>query len=165
MGKTANCCFHHKSFDRTASSRAPSYCEWHPWLYGCPWRDIPAERYGNHRTISSSGSIGGEKAGFGQRWSSLDAASRCSRKDRLGSPLCRWYGCTRPSAQLAAKGGTRVRGFRSQVLAIKVHVKAEGYGKPMYFVLTGENGMRLCFPESRVESQTTAKAPSIAAGI
>jgi len=29
-----------------------------------PWRDIPAERYGNHRTISV-GSIGGEKQGFG----------------------------------------------------------------------------------------------------
>jgi len=43
-----------KSLDRTASSRAPSHCEWHPLacIVQVPWRDIPAERYGNHRTSS-----------------------------------------------------------------------------------------------------------------
>jgi len=63
------------------------------------------QRYGNHRTISV-GSIGGEKQGLATDMVKPDAASkRCSRKDRLGSPLCRWYGCTRPSACSWEKGG------------------------------------------------------------
>jgi len=48
-----------------------------------------------------------------------------------------------------------------------VHVKAEGYGKPMYFVLTGgERHETVAFPELVKKSQTTAKGPpNIAAGI
>lgn len=80
-----------------------------------------------------------------------DAASRCSREDRLGSPLCGWYDCACPPTC----GGCKRGGATSQALgrsvggfSTKVHIKAEGLGKPMHFVLTsGERHEAVAFAE------------------
>jgi len=108
-----------------------------PWLHRTgAWRDIPAERYGNHRTISSR-FYRWRKQGLATGWSSLMQQADAVGKI-LGSPLCRWYGCTRPSA-CSWWGGPEAQalGRSHGGFSTKVHVKAEGYSKPMYFVLTG----------------------------
>jgi len=81
-GKNCNRC--HKSLDRTASSRAPSHCEWHPLAasYGC-FGVIFQQNAMAIIGLFPVGSIGGEKQGFATDMVKPDAASRCSRKDRL----------------------------------------------------------------------------------
>lgn len=58
----------------------------------------------------------------------------------MGSPLCGWYDCPRSPARSGGKGGepeTQALGRSVGGFSTKVHVKAEGFGKPINFVLTG----------------------------
>lgn len=90
-----------------------------------------------------------------------NAASRCSREDRLSSPLCRWYGCTRSLACIGVqRGDPELQALGRSVggFSTKVHVKAEGFGKPIDFVLTGgERHEAIAFPQlvqgGKVKSQ------------
>jgi len=67
-----------------------------------------------------------------------DAASRCSRKDRLEVHFVDGT-VVRAHQHAAGAKGTEAQalGRSHGGFSTKVHVKAEGYGKPMYFVLTG----------------------------
>ncbi len=147
MGKTAKSATTTKSLGRTASSRTPSHYEWHSMAasHRCPSREIFQNAIVFHRTISSR-FYRWRKVGIWQQlWSSLMQLFRCTREDRLGSPLCRWYDCARSPACSWCKGGdpqSQALGRSVGGLGTKVHVKAEGFGKPINFVLTG--GERAC---------------------
>lgn len=80
-----------------------------------------------------------------------DAASRCRREDRLGSAFCGWYNCPRTPACSWCKGGepkAEALGYSVGGFSTKVHVKAEGFGKPINFVLTGgQRHEAVAFPQ------------------
>jgi len=107
----------------------------------CPARDIP-ERYGNHRTIPA-GSTGGEKPATA--WSRM--RRRCSRK--IDWKCILWMvRLARTSMQLVLRGTHKRRLWAQHSFSTKVHIKAEGFGKPMHFVLTGgERHETVAFPE------------------
>lgn len=82
----------------------------------------------------------------------LNATSRCSRGDRLGSPLCGWYdypgSLTHAAGALGGDPEAQALGRSVGGFSTKVHVKAEGFGKPINFVLTGgERHEAIAFPE------------------
>src|SRR5919112_1842102 len=75
---------------------------------------------------------------LGERPSGASAASRCWRSARLGAALSRFYCHPSASARSRGKKGDHDQALgRSQGgISNKIHLRAEGSGKPMVFVLT-----------------------------
>jgi len=70
---------------------------------------------------------------------SATTTKRCSRADRLGEALRRWDGDTSPSTCGWGKKGEQNQealGKSQGGFSTKLHLRAEGKGKPMTFVLT-----------------------------
>src|SRR5713226_3496371 len=66
-------------------------------------------------------------------------AERCGGRDRLGEAFCRWHDYSSPSACGRGKRGDQNQealGKSQGGFSTKLHLRAEGRGKPMTFVLT-----------------------------
>ena len=103
---------------------------------GAPWRDLPKEKYGCHSTISSR-FYRWRQAGVWQKiWETLmQQAHAEGRRDwevHSGDTTV----VRAPQHAAGAKGAAKA-GFGSPGgFSTKVHIKSEGSGKPMAFVLT-----------------------------
>ena len=153
MGKTGILAATTKSLERATSSRPPSRCECHPLVasHGCSLAGYPtrtiwqsSDDFQPVLSVAKSRDLAADMV-------KLNATSRCSREDRLGSPLCRWYDCPRSPACCWGKGGEpEIQALGRSVggFSTKVHVKAEGFGKPINFVVTsGERHEAVAFPD------------------
>lgn len=153
MGKTAILAAATKSLDRTASSRPPSRFEWHSMAapHGCPLARYPSRTLRQSSDDFQSVLSVAQSRDLAATLVKPNAASRCSREDRLGSAFCRWNDCPRSPTRSGRKGGdpeAQALGRGVGGFSTKVHIKAEGFGKPINFVLTGgERHEAIAFPE------------------
>src|SRR3712207_5141586 len=70
---------------------------------------------------------------------STAAAGRCERQVELGAAFCRWHQCAGPSARGWGKKGdpeTEALGRSRGGFSTKLHLRAEGGGKPLMFLVT-----------------------------
>lgn len=110
---------------------------WKP-ATGAPWRDLP-ERYGPWSRVYRY-CWRWQRAGL---WDSVFAEVQrqedAAGGARLGAPVCRWHRDSRPPACGGRKGGgpeAEALGRSQGGFSTKVHLRAEGHGKPMTFVFT-----------------------------
>lgn len=106
---------------------------------GAPWRDLP-ERYGKWQTVSSR-FYRWRQAGI---W--IGSSKHCSNKPTVRGNLtgqcnaiCRFNGGESSSTLSRGKrgeAGTEALGRSQGGLSTKVHLRAEGSGKPMRIVIT-----------------------------
>src|SRR5512135_2398896 len=122
------------------------------WVHrtGAPWRDLPAERYGPVGTVSSRFYRWRQAGVWTQIWTTLQtAAEACGAIDwtlhfvdativraHQHAAGARWVGekeGTSPQERAAAEALGRSQGGFST----KIHLRAEGQGRPMAITLTG----------------------------
>jgi len=105
---------------------------------GAPWRDLPP-RYGKVQGVLLPLST------LAREWSVGTGlcypAKRCRgrRAHRLATALCGFDDCSRPSARRWRKRGDpqqEALGRSQGGFSTKIHLRAEGEGKPLVFVLT-----------------------------
>lgn len=113
---------------------------------GAPWRDLP-ERYGPWRTVASR-FYRWRQAGL---WDRLPAPGGRSGPTGLAGSLCGRDHCPRPSARRGGAGGknpaAQALGRSRGGWSTKVHLRAEGHGKPFTLLLTpGESHEAPWFP-------------------
>ncbi len=153
MGKTGTLAATTKSLDWAASSRPPSRCEWHSLVasHGCSLARYPSKTIWQSSddfqpvlSVAASRNLAEDLGKF-------DAAGRAGRKHRLGSQLCGQHYCSSTPARGWSKRGdlsTQALGRSVGGFSTKVHVKAEGFGTHMHFVLSsGERHDTVAFSE------------------
>ena len=104
---------------------------------GAPWRDLP-QRYGLWRTVASRFYRWRKQGLWGPTPGRGAAEGGCQWAGGMGSPLCRWHQHSSASARCWSKKGEgdQALGRSRGGFGTKVHVRVEGAGKPVAFVLT-----------------------------
>ena len=104
---------------------------------GAPWRDLP-ERYGPWPAVASRFYRWREKGVVAATPGAVAAAGRCHWRVGVGSTFCGWHRGPGPSTRRwSQKGsGDQALGRSQGGFGTKVHLRVEGKGKPVAFVLT-----------------------------
>ena len=105
---------------------------------GAPWDDLPGTlRHSAPRCRAAT--TAGVRTASGTASTDRQSAGRCRRRPELGTPSCRCHRGSCPPARRGGKKGdpvTEALGRSQGGFSTKVHLRAEGNGKPMAIVLT-----------------------------
>ena len=127
---------------------------------GAPWRDLP-ERYGKWQSVATR-FYRWQKAGIWQQvLENLQADADALLKARLAGSLCRWQRDSCPSTcGWWKKGGEQEEklGRSRGGFSTKIHIRCEGKGKPITFLLSPGERNESIFLEQLMEQGTVKRS-------